>query len=96
MKSNLFLGIIRMKKSQPTRMCIACRSKHPRSTLVRLKQNGKEVVAFDGKGRSFYLCTSCCNDERKCKGLTKRFKQNATVQSEEQFVKFLKMLATKR
>ena len=84
---NLFLGIIRMKKSQPTRMCIACRSRHPQNSLIRLKQEGKDIVAFDGKGRSFYLCSVCCVNEKKIKGLMKRFKQD-----EERFRKLLKEL----
>ncbi len=78
-----------MKKSQPTRMCIACRSKLPQNTLIRLKQEGSEVVGFDGKGRSFYLCDICINNEKKIKGLVKRFKQDA-----ERFTKLLKQLTT--
>ena len=78
-----------MIKSQPTRMCIACRSKHPQNTLIRLKQEGNEVVAFDGKGRSFYLCDVCGTNEKKIKGLVKRFKQDA-----ERFTKLLKQLTT--
>jgi predicted RNA-binding protein YlxR (DUF448 family) len=65
-----------MKKSQPIRMCIACRSRYPQKSLIRLKQNGKEIVAFDGIGRSFYLCKECVKDEKKIKGLAKRFKQD--------------------
>ncbi len=57
-------------------MCITCRSRHPQKSLIRLKQDGKEIVAFDGTGRSFYLCESCVKDEKKCKGLAKRFKQD--------------------
>jgi len=76
-----------MKKSQPTRMCIACRSRHPQNTLIRLKQLGKDVVAFDGQGRSFYLCAECVKNEKKVKGLVKRFKQDA-----EHFTKLLKEL----
>ena len=76
-----------MKKSQPIRMCISCRDRHPQKSLIRLKLEGKDVVAFDGKGRSFYLCESCSKNEKKIKGLTKRFKQD-----EERFVKLLKEL----
>ncbi len=76
-----------MKKSQPVRMCIACRSRHPQNTLIRLKLEGKDVVAFDGQGRSFYLCDSCSQNEKKIKGLTKRFKQD-----EKCLVKLLKEL----
>ena len=76
-----------MKKSQPIRMCISCRDRHPQKSLIRLKLEGKDVVAFDGKGRSFYLCDNCSKNEKKIKGLTKRFKQD-----EERFVKLLKEL----
>jgi len=76
-----------MKKSQPIRMCIACRSRHPQNTLIRVKLSGKEVVVYDGIGRSFYLCCDCVKNEKKVKGLVKRFKQN-----EERFVKLLKEL----
>ncbi|RKX33777.1 MAG: DUF448 domain-containing protein [Thermotogae bacterium] len=76
-----------MKKSQPIRMCISCRDRHPQKSLIRLKLEGKDVVAFDGKGRSFSLCDSCSKNEKKIKGLTKRFKQD-----EERFVKLLKEL----
>ena len=79
-----------MKKSQPIRMCIACRSKHPQNTLIRLKQEGKDVIAFDGKGRSFYLCDICSTNEKKIKGLVKRFKQN-----ESQFRALIEMLTLK-
>ena len=68
-------------------MCIACRSRHPQNTLIRLRQEGKEVLAFDGKGRSFYLCIACVKNEKKVKGLVKRFKQE-----EERFSKLLKEL----
>ena len=78
-----------MKKSQPTRMCIACRSRHPQNTLIRLKQEGNQVVAFDGKGRSFYLCDVCVTNEKKVNGLVKRFKQD-----KELFTKLLKELIT--
>ena len=76
-----------MKKSQPVRMCISCRSRHPQNSLIRLKQVGQDVMASDGKGRSFYLCEACVKNEKKIKGLTKRFKQD-----EERFVKLLKEL----
>ena len=69
-------------------MCIICRSRHPQKSLIRLKQNSKEVVAFDGTGRSFYLCRSCVKDEKKRKGLAKRFKQDL-----EQLTRLLGTLA---
>ena len=76
-----------MKKSQPIRMCIACRSRHPQNTLIRLKLSGKDVVVYDGQGRSFYLCDDCVKNEKKVKGLVKRFKQD-----KERFIKLLKEL----
>ena len=76
-----------MKKSQPIRMCISCRDRHPQKSLIRLKLEGKDVIEFDGKGRSFYLCDMCVKNEKKIKGLVKRFKQD-----EEQFTKLLKEL----
>jgi len=76
-----------MKKSQPIRMCISCRSRYPQNSLIRLKLKGKDVIVFDGMGRSFYLCDICSTNEKKIKGLTKRFKQD-----EERFVKLLKEL----
>ena len=76
-----------MKKTQPIRMCISCRSRHPQTSLIRLKLKGQDVIAHDGSGRSFYLCDVCSVNEKKIKGLTKRFKQD-----EERFVKLLKEL----
>lgn len=76
-----------MKKSHPVRMCIACRSRYPQNTLIRLRQEANSVLAYDGKGRSFYLCSDCVKNEKKVKGLVKRFKQDA-----EHFTKLLKEL----
>ena len=76
-----------MKKSQPIRMCIACRTRHPKNSLIRLKQEDGNVIAFNGSGRSFYLCGICSINEKKIKGLVKRFKQD-----KEQFTKLLKEL----
>jgi len=67
-------------------MCIACRSRYPQNTLIRLKQEGNDVIAYNGYGRSFYLCDQCSKNDRKIKGLVKRFKLN-----EERFVKLLMM-----
>jgi len=69
-------------------MCIACRSRSPQHTLIRLKQEGNDVIAYDGSGRSFYLCVDCIKKEKRVKGLVKRFKLD-----EERFVKLLMELA---
>ncbi len=68
-------------------MCIACRTRNPQNTLIRLKHEDEKIVAYDGIGRSFYLCDICANNEKKIKGLVKRFKQN-----EERFIELLKEL----
>ena len=69
-------------------MCIACRSRHPQHTLIRLKQEGNDVIAYNGSGRSFYLCGDCIKKEKRVKGLAKRFKVD-----EERFVKLLMEVA---
>ncbi len=86
----LFLGIISMnsiKKRKPTRMCLSCRQRAIKKTLVRLQQSENEILSYQGVGRSFYICHECINNEKKIKGLTKRFKQD-----KERFIKFLKEL----
>ena len=65
-------------------MCIACRSRHPQHTLIRLKLEGKNVVVYNGYGRSIYLCNICSRNEKKLKGLVKRFRLD-----EERFIKLL-------
>ena len=55
--------------------------------MIRLILSGKEVVLFNGSGRSFYLCDDCVRNEKKVKGLVKRFKQE-----KERFTKLLKEL----
>jgi len=76
-----------MKKSQPIRMCISCRTRYAQNTLLRLKLLDKEVLIFNGTGRSFYLCEACVNNQKKVKGLVKRLKQD-----EESFSKLLTFL----
>jgi len=76
-----------MKKSQPIRMCISCRNRHPQNSLIRLKQEADDIVVYNSIGRSFYLCNDCVKNEKKIKGLAKRFKQDR-----ERFDKLLKEL----
>jgi predicted RNA-binding protein YlxR (DUF448 family) len=76
-----------LKKNVPIRMCIACRQRYTQNTILRLQQNDHNIIAYQGHGRSFYLCDGCINDTKKIKGLAKRFRQDA-----EQFDKFLKEL----
>ena len=76
-----------MNKSQPIRMCISCRDRQPQKNLLRLKIDENDIVGYDGSGRSFYLCDVCSKNQKKIKGLVKRFKLN-----EERFLKLLEEL----
>jgi len=53
------------KFHQPTRMCVSCRTRALQSNLFRLQCLNGELRAFDGIGRSFYLCQSCLSDNKK-------------------------------
>ena len=75
---NLFLGIITMNstiKKKPTRMCISCRQKIVRITMVRLQQKENKILTYQGSGRSFYLCHKCINDEKKNQKIIKAFQR---------------------
>jgi len=68
-------------------MCISCRNRHPQNSLIRLKQEADDIVLYNSIGRSFYLCSDCVKNEKKIKGLAKRFKQDV-----KRFDKLLKEL----
>jgi len=68
-------------------MCLSCRDRNRQNEMVRLQQIDSDIITYRGLGRSFYLCKECIDNNKKIKGLTKRFRQD-----EEQFVKFLKEL----
>ncbi len=47
-------------KKVPIRMCIVCRKREEQKKLLRLQVDENEkVVFYQGRGRSFYLCSSC-------------------------------------
>lgn len=50
----------------PIRMCVCCRGRFAQGSLYRLQYciNGKRLVAYNGLGRSFYLCSPCAASER--------------------------------
>jgi len=79
-----------MQKNEPIRMCIACRERDLQKKLIRLQQDNNNIIPYSGKGRSFYLCTVCSKNEKKIKGLIKRFK--LSTENSERFVKYLKEL----
>ena len=50
---------------QVSRMCISCRGRDSQEKLLRLKCVEGDLEKFDGVGRTFYLCDSCLDDEKK-------------------------------
>jgi len=79
-----------MGKNELIRMCIACRERELQSKLIRLQHGNHHIFPYTGQGRSFYLCTACSQNEKKIKGLIKRFK--LSLEESQQFVKYLKEL----
>jgi len=79
-----------MQKNEPIRMCIACRERDLQKNLIRLQQDNNTIFPYTGKGRSFYLCSICSKNEKKIKGLVKRFR--LSTNDSEWFVKYLKEL----
>ncbi len=79
-----------MQKNEPIRMCIACRVRQLQKELIRLQQSRDNIFPYSGKGRSFYLCRICSQNEKKVKGLIKRFR--LSTGDSERFVKYLKEL----
>jgi len=79
-----------MRKNEPIRMCIACRERELQQKLIRLQQKNSNIFPYTGQGRSFYLCSTCSKNEKKIKGLIKRFQ--LSTDNREWFVKYLKEL----
>ena len=63
-----------MKKNNPIRMCITCRKRESQKTLIRLQLVANTIVAYQGFGRSIYLCSECACNEKRINGLAKRFR----------------------
>ena len=53
------------KFHQPTRMCVSCRNRDTQFQLLRLQCLKGEISAFNGLGRSFYLCQSCLKEDKR-------------------------------
>jgi len=79
-----------MRKNEPVRMCIACRGRELQRKLLRLQEKNSNIFPYPGHGRSIYLCDACRENEKKIKGLIKRFRLSS--EDSEQFVKHLKEL----
>jgi len=65
-------------KNIPERMCVQCRSRAPQNTLLRLQCSNKELTAFSGVGRSFYLCEGCFEHKNIARTLARMCKSGET------------------
>lgn len=59
------------EKIPPMRMCILCRIREPQKDLMRLKIVQGQIIAFDGSGRSLYLCSRCLMSDKLAIRLSK-------------------------
>ena len=75
--------------SSPIRMCIACRMRFPKNTLLRLQYHNQKLIAFCGEGRSFYLCKECSTKPQSLNSLArickidKKNRQNLSAELKE-------------
>jgi predicted RNA-binding protein YlxR (DUF448 family) len=46
-------------------MCVACRERYEQKSLLRLQCQQQHLSSYCGEGRSFYLCFSCTENEKK-------------------------------
>ncbi|MDD5051770.1 MAG: DUF448 domain-containing protein [Sulfuricurvum sp.] len=60
-------------------MCVVCRERFAQSTLLRLQCRESLLEPYDGKGRSFYLCSSCIEHKKTPGQLARQCKSGATV-----------------
>jgi len=81
-------------KNKPIRSCIVCRVRSEQNTMLRLQCNDKTLSIFSGKGRSFYLCSKCCEDNKKSvKSIYRQCKNKAEY--EEQLKEMIEIWKTK-
>ncbi len=60
-----------------TRTCIVCRKKMEQNEMYRLRCENKKLVPFNHDGRSFYICSTCIQDEKRLeKSLKRQCKNN--------------------
>lgn len=77
-----------MKKNNPIRMCIMCKTRDLQINLKRLQHKDDSIIKYTKQHRSFYLCNICLIDKKKIQGLIYRFKLKNI--EKDQFVQFLK------
>ena len=56
----------------PIRMCLQCRERLPQGSLIRIQCKNKKIQAFDGVGRSLYVCAMCIENPKLVKQLAGR------------------------
>lgn len=49
----------------PLRMCVSCRQRDSQSNLLRFQCINGNIDQFKKRGRSFYVCKNCLQEERK-------------------------------
>jgi len=74
----------------PIRMCLQCRERQPQNCLVRIQCKDKQIQAFDGIGRSLYVCVTCIENPKLVKQLAGRCK--CAKDSHEEIKSLLKEL----
>jgi len=74
----------------PIRMCLQCRQRSPQGDLIRLQCKDKKIQAFDGIGRSQYVCLTCIENPKLVKQLAGRCK--CAKDSHEEIISLLKEL----
>ena len=47
------------------RTCISCRNKIEQERLNRFQCIKKQIIAYSGIGRSFYICLDCLNQSKQ-------------------------------
>ena len=79
------------KFNHPIRMCISCRERNAQDSLVRLQYINASLEAYNGSGRSFYLCKDCLSQEKKAiKSLMRQCKSG----DKDKFMNRLKEIIT--
>jgi uncharacterized protein len=76
---------------QPTRMCVSCRERDAQAKLLRLSCVDGKISSFSGKGRSFYFCLNCQQDDKK---LSKALMRQCRSNQKEQLMNKLKEIIT--
>jgi len=74
----------------PIRMCLQCRKRMAQSSLIRIQCKDKRIQAFDGVGRSQYVCELCIENPKLVKQLAGRCK--CAKDTHEEIISLLKEL----